>query len=157
MEAEDQRARNAWIERQDDLALMKAVEELDHKNTARMKEIVAQHGWPGKSLVGEDGARAAWLLVQHADDALTFQQQCLALIEPMVALGEVRPQDLAYLRDRLSVHEKRPQRYGTQFGPDGEPLPIEDPANVDARRAAVGLEPLAKYREELRKLYKHDP
>ena len=32
-------------------------------NTARMKTIVAERGWPGRSLVGEDGAQAAWLLV----------------------------------------------------------------------------------------------
>src|SRR3712207_6585139 len=32
---------------------------LDRKHTARMKAIVAAHGWPGRSLVGEDGASAA--------------------------------------------------------------------------------------------------
>jgi hypothetical protein len=39
---------------------------VDANNTIRMKEIVQAHGWPGRSLVGDDGATAAWLLVQHA-------------------------------------------------------------------------------------------
>src|SRR5437868_14544604 len=46
---------------------IKKFDEVDRKNTARLKEIVDRHGWPGKTLVGDDGARAAWLLVQHAD------------------------------------------------------------------------------------------
>src|SRR5438067_1757058 len=41
-----------------------------------------------------------------------------------------------------------PQRYGTQFDWDEHghlsPLPLEDPAGVDARRRAIGLGPLAQ-------------
>ena len=36
------------------------------KNAVRLTEIIEQHGWPGRGLVGEDGARAAWLILQHA-------------------------------------------------------------------------------------------
>ncbi len=52
------------------------------------------------------------------------------------------------------------QVYGTQAMTfdewiDGEPAlaPIEDEANVDVRRAEVGLPPLAAYRELLKRLY----
>jgi hypothetical protein len=31
----------------------------------RLVEILDTYGWPGKSLVGEDGAEAAWLLALH--------------------------------------------------------------------------------------------
>src|SRR5262245_23963491 len=37
-------------------ALLKVRQEVDVPNTRRMKEIVAKHGWPGKTLVGDDGA-----------------------------------------------------------------------------------------------------
>src|SRR5476651_1198115 len=53
----DQDARNP-----DDLsieALQKINQEIDIPNTERMKKIIAQYGWPGKSLVGQDGASAA--------------------------------------------------------------------------------------------------
>ena len=68
---------------------MKALEAIDQKTTARMKEIVDKRGWPGKSLVGTDGAHAAWLLVQHADKDRAFQQKCLGLMQPLAAKGEV--------------------------------------------------------------------
>ena len=33
---------------------------LHQHNSARLQEIIAQHGWPGRSLVEEDGTEAAW-------------------------------------------------------------------------------------------------
>ncbi len=38
------------------------LEVVDHP-TARLRDIVATHSWPGRSLVGEDGADAAWLIL----------------------------------------------------------------------------------------------
>jgi hypothetical protein len=35
---------------------------VDRDNTARLREIVAERGWPGRRLAGEAGAHAAWLL-----------------------------------------------------------------------------------------------
>ncbi|MBI3468052.1 MAG: HEAT repeat domain-containing protein, partial [Planctomycetes bacterium] len=126
----------------------KQLRELDAKNTARMKEIVEGHGWPGKRLVGSDGAGAAWLLVQHADRDLPFQKRCLELLQTMPT-GEVEPRNIAYLIDRVRVAENKKQLYGTQFASsaDGQfqPLPIEDADSVDERRAAVGLPPLKEY------------
>jgi len=52
-------------------------ESVDTGHTRRMQEIIREHGWPGKSLVGEEAEFAAWLLVQHADRVLDFQKQCL--------------------------------------------------------------------------------
>jgi hypothetical protein len=31
------------------------IERVDRTNTKRMKEIIAEHGWPGRSLIGEVG------------------------------------------------------------------------------------------------------
>jgi len=63
-------------------------EAIDAANTARMKEIIAEHGWPGQIAVGQDGATSAWLLVQHADKAPEFQRRCLELMQQAVAVGE---------------------------------------------------------------------
>jgi hypothetical protein len=130
-----------------------AIEEIDRQNTARMRELVSTVGWPGRTLVGDDGAHAAWLLVQHADLDAPFQRRCLALMEPLVASGGVLGSHYAYLYDRIAVGENRPQRFGTQFGPDSEPWPIEDEGQVDARRAAFGLGSMDSYREEMLKMY----
>jgi hypothetical protein len=140
-----------------DLPEFKELREIDQKNSARMKEIVAKYGWPGKSLVGEDGAQNAWLLVQHADHDRAFQKQCLKLLEEAAKKGEVTKQHVAYLTDRVLVGEGKKQRYGTQFKQENGqsvPQPIEDEANVDKRRAEVGLEPLAEYKKRIEEMYK---
>jgi hypothetical protein len=53
-------------------AKMKAI---DEDNTKWLKDIVEKHGWPTNTLVGKDGASAAWLLVQHADADPKFQRR----------------------------------------------------------------------------------
>jgi hypothetical protein len=140
-----------------DPALIEKLTAIDRKNTARMKEIVDKHGWPGKSLVGATGAQDAWLLVQHADRDPAFQKRCLELMTPLVATGEVSGVNVAYLTDRVRVADGKPQVYGTQFRQvDGkmEPSPIEDEARVDERRKSVGLPTLAEYRKQIEAMYK---
>jgi hypothetical protein len=137
-----------------------AVAELDKKHTQRMKQIIEQHGWPGKSLVGVQAANAAWLLVQHADQDRAFQKKCLPLLEAAVKKGEATGQQLAYLTDRVLCGEGKKQRYGTQLKQEGDkmvPQPIEDEANVDKRRAEIGLQPLAEYIKFATEMYKGKP
>lgn len=158
MMAEDQAVRTGIAPPGDDRTadeLFAAWGSVDRKNSVRMAEILDEFGWPGWSLVGEDGALAAWVLIQHADMQLDLQKRGLALLEAAVAADDASAGDLAYLIDRVRVAEGRPQVYGTQLGvgPDGELVPrtpIEDESEVDARRAAVGLGTLADYFEEFR-------
>lgn len=126
---------------------------IDGENTEFMKKVIDRHGWPGKSLVGEEAANAAWLLVQHADADREFQNRCLGLIKTAFEKGDVTGQQVAYLTDRVLVAQGRKQIYGTQFRMvDGEmqPAPIEDETGVDARRKEVGLPPLAEYTKMIR-------
>jgi hypothetical protein len=134
--------------------LFAAMDDVDAENTARMREILDEHGWPGWSLVGEDGAEASWVLVQHADFDLDLQKRGLELLTAAVAVGDASRGDLAYLTDRVLVAEGKPQTYGTQIAidEDGEIMPrtpIEDEENVDARREAAGLGPLEEYYADL--------
>ena len=123
--------------------------EMDIRNTARLKDIIAKHGWPTKSMVGEDGASAAWLLAQHADQDPDFQLSVLRLMRELLPSGEAKASEYAYLYDRTH----RPQRYGTQGGCVGPgtwlPRDIEKPQSVDEERAAMKIQPpkLAAYLE----------
>lgn len=121
---------------------------IDQRNTARMKVIVEQIGWPKSSVVGREAAHNAWVLVQHADHDVEFQAYCLELMKACPS-GEVEKVDIAYLEDRVKVNSGQPQVYGTQGRPmsggDWDVLPIEERANVDQRRASVGIEPLGQY------------
>jgi hypothetical protein len=118
------------------------------KNAARLTKIIEEYGWPGLSLVGEDGAHAAWLVLQHAIGNPPLQRRGLELLRQAVAQGEAPALGAAMLEDRIRFFEGRPQVYGIQFDWDesGElgPLPIEDEASVDERRQSVGLGPLAE-------------
>jgi hypothetical protein len=126
--------------------------QVDAKHRARLTKIIDEHGWPGKSLVGLEGAQAAWLIVQHSDADVKFQRRCLELLKS-AAEGEVKMDHIVYLTDRVLVNEGKPQRYGTQMGENFEPRPIEDAENVDKRRAEVGLPPLAEYVKTSREAY----
>lgn len=125
----------------------------DEPRTARLKEIIAEHGWPTYDLVGKEGAEAAWVLAQHADLDPEFQAEALVLLREAVADGQGSPGDLAYLEDRVAVAQGEPQRYGTQMGcRKSGPVPatpIEDRAGLDQRREEAGLEPFAAYEREM--------
>jgi hypothetical protein len=111
--------------------------------------VLAQHGWPGRRTVGEDGSHGVWLLLQHADQDLALQRTALQLLERAVAAGDASAKDFAYLTDRVRVAEGRLQLFGTQLDYDSKGCaaskPVEDPARLDQRRAAVGLEPIREY------------
>jgi uncharacterized protein DUF6624 len=138
--------------------VVKTLERIDRRHTERMKAIVAEHGWPGTSTVGRDGASAAWLLVQHAGKAeLEFMERSLELIEAAATRGEASPKDVAYLLDRVRMYQGKPQRFGTQFtqGADGRmvPHPIEDEAHLDQRRKALGMSSMSEQQEVIRQTY----
>jgi Family of unknown function (DUF6624) len=127
----------------------------DYKRTSRFKEIVGKYGWPGRSLVGTEAARAAYLLIAHAvkDPAtgapdLEFQKLSLDLMRKLPPC-EVEPYRIASLTDRVLLYEGKKQMYGimTTRNEKNEIVaqPIEDEANVDKRRADLGLQPLAEY------------
>lgn len=121
------------------------------QHTVQLKAIVRDHGWPKISEVGEDASQDAWLLVQHADDDRNWQWEALKLMEPLAATGEIKGSNIAYLKDRLSVAESKPQPYGTQggCGSDGiwKPFSMLEPEHVDERRLAMKMEPLKDYIE----------
>jgi len=121
---------------------------VDAENLPWLQQVIAETGWPGRSLVGEDGAHAAWLLAQHADRDPAFQRACLTLMTEAAGQGEASPSEVAYLTDRVLLAEGQPQEYGTQLaGRDGrwQPRQLRDPGTVDQRRATAGLGPIADY------------
>lgn len=119
--------------------------ETDARNLRRLKEIVEKYGWPTYAMVGEDGARAAWLLAQHADRDTGFQREVLELMEPLVDSGQASMKDYAYLYDRTHY----PQRFGTQgtctSREEWRPFEIDDLAGLAERRRKAGMPAIAEY------------
>jgi len=124
------------------------MEEVHRRNAGRLRAIVGEIGWPGKSEVGEDGAHAAWQILQHAIGEPDLMRGMLPAVAAAAAEGEASKPDLAMLEDRIRVFEGRPQRYGTQYDWDDTGMwmvpmgTVEDPGSIDVRRKAAGLPPM---------------
>ncbi|MEI2261859.1 hypothetical protein OHC51_12965 [Stenotrophomonas indicatrix] len=153
-EAADQDARKRFTLGADQ-ATRRAVDIVDESNTAWLKSIVLSRGWPGKSLVGREAAKAAWVLVQHADREPDFQRLALAEMEK-VGSSEVDPADVAFLTDRVLLASGKKQRFGTQFKTFGDRIelePTEDMPGLADRRTKAGLPPIEEYRKMLLDAY----
>ncbi|KKS41498.1 MAG: hypothetical protein UV05_C0054G0006 [candidate division CPR1 bacterium GW2011_GWA2_42_17] len=70
----------------------------DMARLRQMKRIVNKYGWTTRKLVGKRASHSAWLLVQHGDDDVKFQEYCLKLIKQAGENDEVA--NLPRLDDR---------------------------------------------------------
>ncbi|MEQ9401982.1 MAG: hypothetical protein RIM99_00235 [Cyclobacteriaceae bacterium] len=153
MRDEDQKMRIKWsgmvrkgkTETEKFKEMTKASIAKDRANTARMREIIAEHGWPTYDLVGEGPSNNAWLIIQHADRNPLFQAKCLLLLKAAVDKGQANPSNYAYLYDRVQVATGEKQLYATQSTSnngltEGYFQAIEDESNVQKRREAMGID-----------------
>src|SRR5665213_694154 len=112
---------------------------VDRLHAKRVREIIGAVGWPGRSLVGSDGAQGIWLLVQHFE--IADQDEYLPMMEAAVKKGEADGKYYAYLLDRVRVRHGQKQLYGTQYqiNAAGEWVreAIEDPSHLDERRKSA--------------------
>lgn len=136
--------------------LLEQMKSIDAETDAWLKEVVRERGWPGSDLVGLDGASAASTMLMHVP--AETQNQMLPRVEAAFKRGAVTGTTYAMLFDHVRVASGQPQRYGTVAKPmtaDKQVVffPIEDEATVDARRAEMGLQPLAEYRELMKQMY----
>ncbi len=152
----DQEARRRWIKDQKNAAIIAEIEALDAKHVARLREILAQYGWPSKAMVGEKPAGAAWMIAQHGGAEILAET--LPTMYEAVKKGDLHEGLYATSLDRVLIQQGKKQAYGTQFDTDPatgrcEPKPIEDPERVDERRIRAGMGTLAEYKAQLCALY----
>ena len=129
----------------------------DRANRQWLADLLQQNEnrWIGKTMVGAAGSHAAWLIVQHSDDDPTFQVRCLNMMRA-AAEGEVALVDIAFLTDEVLVARDEKQMYGTQVQMQGglfRVAPVKEPQNLNARRAALGLESIEDYLDSIRNNY----
>jgi len=155
----DQKLRIKWIKMiQKGKKGTKKYEELteellatDRANSNRMREIVAEIGWPTYDKVGQRASNAAWILVQHADRQPDLQVYCLPLLKAAYEAGQANPSNYAYLYDRVKRSKGERQRYATQ--PIDNPITekrwfgiLEDEVDVQTSRTAMEVDqPVVEY------------
>ncbi|HQW00396.1 MAG TPA: hypothetical protein PLZ91_08730, partial [Bacteroidia bacterium] len=126
----------------------KMISEKDSINLIKVKTILDTRGWLGEDVVGEQGNTTLFLVIQHSD--IKTQEHYLPMMRQAVKNGKAKGSSLALLEDRVALRQGRMQIYGSQINRDIKTQsfyvsPLEDPDNVDKRRAEVGLQPLAEY------------
>jgi hypothetical protein len=130
------------------------MEAVHDENATLLARVFETIGWPGRHVLSEDGARAAFVILQHAIGHPALQRRGLELMLDAIPAGQANALDAAYLSDRIAVFEGREQTFGTQFDWDANgqlsPAPVRDPDTLDERRASVGLPPIADSIAEMR-------
>jgi hypothetical protein len=122
--------------------------QIDSANIKRIKQIINQYGYPGKSLVGEPTNEATWYVVQHSKNIAEF----FPMIEQAGKSEELPFRLVAMMQDRLLMYQGKEQVYGTQARCDNLPAtatntqkpdcyiwPILDPIHVNERRKQAGF------------------
>lgn len=121
----------------------------DSLNIRRLRVLMKQYGYPGKTLVGAPTNEASWYVIQHSEDIDRY----LPLIKKAAHKGELPFYLYAQMLDRQLMREGKEQIYGTQAmgynvlnpatgrreGQRPFVWPIKDAAGVNARRAKAGF------------------
>lgn len=127
--------------------LFATMQRTDSLNLIKVRSILDKRGWLGPDVVGARGNNTLFLVIQHADHKT--QLKYLPMMREAVTKGKAQGSALALLEDRVALGEGKRQIYGSQIAGKEEGgyyvRPLEDPDNVDKRRASVGLDPLADY------------
>ena len=123
---------------------------LDAENSAKIKAIYEQIGFPTISKVGTSASHHFFTILQHSPD-IEFKK---AVLRDMYELSveEVNKKDVGYLDDRIRLAEGQKQRYGTQLAFNEEKqtyevVDLEDPESVNTRRAELGMDTVEEYIE----------
>jgi hypothetical protein len=126
-----------------DPSLYGEMHRIDSSNQAWVIDKLQEYGWPEKNKVGDNAARAVFLVVQHAELPVieTYYPQLQALADRK----EASAVHAAMMLDRMLMYQGKKQIYGTQASgqlrEDGSWViwPVENPESINERRKAVGF------------------
>lgn len=117
-------------------------------NLNLIDSLYSQYGLLASSQVGEKGALAQFLVIQHSN--VNIQKKWLPRMQRAVKNGVLVPENLCLLIDRIRVQSGRRQLYGTQLLFSSlkkclVPYPIKNIKKVDQRRYSLGMVSLQQY------------
>ena len=124
------------------------INQKDAVNLIKVQNILDEKGWLAPSVIGSQGNSTLFLVIQHS--GIEVQEKYLPMMRDAVKKGNASGSSLALLEDRVALRKGGKQIYGSQISRDPESgiynvMPLEDPTNVDLRRASVGLGPISEY------------
>jgi hypothetical protein len=144
--ARDSLMRQYGAESEEAMVQQKIVKKNHAVNETKVRKLLDERGWPSIHTIGAQGSRTLFLVIQHS--APEIRVKYLPMMKEAVKKGDLLPRYLANVEDRVATDLGRLQVYGNQikYYPETKTFdvwPIKDPANVDKRRASIGLGPIA--------------
>ncbi len=121
----------------------------DSLNLIGIERIIAEIGWPKRSVLGDSASDAAFLVLQHCGKAAIMQKYLQIMIES-ANKNDLAWSNLALYIDRIKMLKSEKQIYGTQivYNDSLQKLmvyPVEDMKNIDSLRHSVGLIPISEH------------
>ncbi|MET1084088.1 MAG: DUF6624 domain-containing protein [Burkholderiales bacterium] len=117
------------------------MEEADRRTAGPLKTIFDRYGVPTYDMVGVQAAKNFAVMVQH--QPAEFRRAVLPKLKANVDVGQADPATYATVYDRSQRDQGKNQLYGEQLectsGKALKEAPIDDEANVNLRRAELGL------------------
>jgi hypothetical protein len=122
--------------------------DIDKENQQLVVSAIEKCGFPSVEKHGYKSVEAVFLIIQHAGKSL--REKYFPQIKKSAHQGDLQWSTVALMEDRMLMDRGEKQKYGSQVekknGSDKWSLyPIEDPQNVNKRRAQVGLGPIEEY------------
>ena len=111
-------------------------------NEKIVRDILDTSGWPDRDIIGEQGNLTICNVIQHSDNEVRIKY--LPMMREAVAAKQLHPRFLVRAEDRIATERGDLQLYGGQmkYYPETKSFnvwPVYDPANINERRAAIGL------------------
>ena len=120
---------------------------IDRDNQSRVVSIIEKCGFPTKEKVGQKGMESVFLVIQHGTKKL--RAKYFSFIKMSAEKGELNLGAVALMEDRMLMENGVKQKYGSQVVKNVSGrwtlYPIEDPQNVNKRRASMGLNTIEEY------------
>jgi hypothetical protein len=100
------------------ITLIDLMNEKDSLNLIKVEKILNEHGWLGANVIGKQGNKTLFLVIQHSD--LETQLRYLPIMREAVKNGNAKGKDFALLEDRIAIKQGKRQIYGSQIKIDIE-------------------------------------
>ncbi|HYX06322.1 MAG TPA: CocE/NonD family hydrolase, partial [Bacteroidales bacterium] len=117
-------------------------------NECKILKILDTYGWPDRDMAGNHGNLTICNVIQHADNEVRLKY--LPLMRQAVEDKKLEPRYFGRAEDRIATERGDLQIFGTQikYYPKTKTFdvwPVFDPANVNKRRADIGLGPIEEF------------
>jgi len=121
-------------------------QKMNVEHMTKLEDLMSSADWISSKKYGKTACEQALSIMKNASGERL--EPHLDVILKAAENGEANPAQVAYVHDKVLMYQGKKQLYGTQIAFNekkgiNDVYPIQDEANVDKRRAEVGLEPLA--------------